>query len=113
MIFLNLVLKSDMARHTRDFTDNPNIILFKWRSKRKHSPAKCVIRTTETCRMENHLILLFWINQFAEPQKSLTRNFIWEKGLLVAGIERFLQLPRALWPSAYHKIAGSELSFIL
>ena len=28
-------------------TNNPNFILFKWRLKRKHLPAKCVTRATE------------------------------------------------------------------
>ena len=40
---------------TRGFTNNPNFIRFKWRLERKHSPAKCVIRATEICRMEIRL----------------------------------------------------------
>ena len=45
---------------TRGFTNNPNFILFKWRLKRKHSPAKCVIRATEIRRMEIHLKRTFF-----------------------------------------------------
>ena len=42
------------------FTFNPCFILFKWRLKRKYSPAKCVIRTTEIRRMEIHLEQTLW-----------------------------------------------------
>ena len=34
------------------FTNNPNFILSKWRLKRKHLQAKCVIGATEICGME-------------------------------------------------------------
>ena len=37
---------------TCGFTNNPNFIGFKWRLKRKHSLAKCVIRATEIRRIE-------------------------------------------------------------
>ena len=40
---------------TCGFTNNPNFILFKWRLKRKYSPAKCVICPTEIHWMEIHL----------------------------------------------------------
>ena len=37
------------------FTINTNFILFKWRLKRKHSPARRVLRSTEVRRMEIRL----------------------------------------------------------
>ena len=40
---------------TCGFTNNPYFICFKWRLKRKHSSAKCVIRATEIRRMEIRL----------------------------------------------------------
>ena len=41
--------------------NNPNLIRFKWRLKRKHLPAKCVMRATESRRMEICLNKLsFW-----------------------------------------------------
>ena len=41
--------------------NNPNFIRFKWRLKRKHLPAKCVMRATESRRMEIRLNKLsFW-----------------------------------------------------
>ena len=42
------------------FGDNPTFILFKWGLKRKHLPAKCVIRPTEISRME----ILFIMRKF-------------------------------------------------
>ena len=36
---------------TCGFTNNPNFIRLKWRLKRKHSPAKYVIRATEIRQM--------------------------------------------------------------
>ena len=35
---------------------NPNFIFFKWGLKRKHPPAKCVIRATEICQMKIRLV---------------------------------------------------------
>ena len=37
---------------TCGFANNANFIHFKWRLKRKHSPAKCVLHATEIRRMD-------------------------------------------------------------
>ena len=50
-----LQIMSNFLFETCGFTNNPNFLLFKWRLKRKHSPAKCVIRATEIRPMEIRL----------------------------------------------------------
>ena len=51
---------------TCGFTNNSDFILFKWRLKRKHSRAKCVIHATKFGQMENHIykFLHVFANQF-------------------------------------------------
>ena len=46
-------LRHERVKQTEDegFTVNLNFILFKWRLKRKHFPAKYVIHATEIHRM--------------------------------------------------------------
>ena len=46
-------LRHERVKQTEDegFTVNLNFILFKWRLKRKHLPAKYVIHATEIHRM--------------------------------------------------------------
>ena len=55
LIFSDFVIISFLFE-TWGFTNNPDFIRFKWRLKRKHSPAKCVIQATEIRRVEIHLI---------------------------------------------------------
>ena len=50
--FLALFVMISFLFETCDFTNNANFISFRWRLKRNHSPAKCVIHATEICRME-------------------------------------------------------------
>ena len=45
----------NFQRLTCGFTNNPNFIRFKWRLKKNHLPAKCVIGATEIRRMEIRL----------------------------------------------------------
>ena len=56
LIFSAFVMISFLFE-TCGFTSNPNFISFKWRLRRKNSPAKCVIRATEIHRMEIRLII--------------------------------------------------------
>ena len=57
---------------TCGFTNNPNFIRLNWRLKRKHSPAKCVVRATEIRRMVICLYLPYSPEKFSNFRRENT-----------------------------------------